>query len=176
VNTDHATRDVAAILRLRARALAQREVEERHDIEPLATFTSGGHALGVPLACVVRASELRHLTEVPQAPAWLLGLTAVEGHLVSLLDMATFLGLPTGGVTDVRGGLVVAWGKREIGLGAEQLLGIADVSQADLHPLPGGSGALQRVARGRGPHGTELLCVDVEALFDDPRLSGRKRS
>jgi chemotaxis signal transduction protein len=165
-------RDVAALLRQRARSLARPVTEEAADAEALATFTIGGHAIGLPLRCVVRASELRHLTELPGAPPWLLGLTAVEGHLVSLLDLALFLGLKRSGVADVRGVLVIAAGKRELGLAAEELLAIADVRGADVAPLPGGSGALGRVARGAGPQGSDLLLLDVESLFDDSRLAG----
>jgi purine-binding chemotaxis protein CheW len=170
VNEAHVRRDITTLLRERAQALARPEVEEARDAEAFATFTVGGHAVGVPLGRVLRASDLRHLTEIPGGPPWLLGLTAVEGHLVSLLDLARFLGLPRSGVADVRGSLVVSSGKREIGLVAEQLLGIADLPASSLMALPSGDGPLRRVARGKGPHGADLLVLDVDALFDDPRL------
>jgi purine-binding chemotaxis protein CheW len=167
-------RDVAAVLRERAAALAQPEAQESTDAEALATFTVGGHALGVPLERVLRASDLRHLTEIPGGPPWLLGLTAVEGHLVSLLDLARFLGLGRSGVADVRGSLVVSAGKREIGLVAEQLLGIRDLPQSALTVLPGESGPIRRVARGQGGQGVDLLVLDVDVLFDDPRLGSSR--
>ena len=174
MNAAHARRDITTLLRERARALARPEEEEALDAEALATFTVGGHARGVPLDRVVRASDLRHLTEIPDGPPWLLGLTAVEGHLVTLLDLARFLGLPRSGVSDVRGSLVVSSGKREIGLVAEQLLGIADLPASSLMALPDSGGPLRRVARGQGPHGTDLLVLDVDALFDDPRLGHQR--
>jgi purine-binding chemotaxis protein CheW len=169
-----ARRDISAILQQRARALAEPEVEEADDAEAFATFTVGGHAIGVPLLHVLRASDLRHLTEIPEGPPWLVGVTAIEGHLVSLLDLARFLGLPRAGVADVRGSLVVAAGKREIGLVAEQLLGIADLPPSSVMALPGADGPLRRVARAQGPGGGDLLLLDVEALFDDPRLGARR--
>lgn len=167
-------RDVAAVLQARALALAQPEAEEARDTEALATFISAGHALGVPLDRVLRASELRHLTEIPDGPPYLLGLTTVEGQLVSLLDLAGFLGLPRRGVADVRGVLVVKAGERAIGLGAEQLLGIVDLPHDAAVPLPGGSGPLGRVARGRAAQGGDLFLLDVDVLLGDPRL-GRER-
>jgi len=166
-------RDVESILQARARALAQPEVEEARDTEALATFNIGGHVLGVPIDRVVRASDLRHITEVPDAPAYLLGLTAVEGFLVSLLDLAEFLGLGRRGVADVRGILVVAGAGREIGLAAEQLLGIVDVPGSETTPLEV-TPALPRVARRRGPHGSDLMIIDVDELLADSRL-GKER-
>jgi chemotaxis signal transduction protein len=154
--------------------LAQPEVHEARDAEALAKFTVGGHALGVPLACVARASDLHHLTEIPSGPPWLIGLTAVEGYLVSLLDLAVFLDLGRTGVADVRGSLVVVAGKREIGLVAEQLLGIADLPQTALVALPGENGPIRRVAQGHGLHGGDLLVVDVDVLFEDARLSAQR--
>ena len=164
-------RDLAAVLRERARALARPEVEEAGDTEALATFTSAGHALGVPLDRVLRASELRHLTEIPGGPAYLLGVTTVEGHLVSLLDLAAFLGLPRRGVADVRGVLVVTAGERALGLAAEQLTGLLDLPQSAAVAMPGGAGALGRVARGRAAYGGDLFLLDVDVLFADARLA-----
>jgi chemotaxis signal transduction protein len=155
---------------MRARALARQEEAAAEDAETLATFTVGGHALGVPLERVLRVSELHHLTEVPGAPPFLLGLTTVDGFLVSLLDLADFLGLSRHGVADVRGLLVVGAQNREIGLGAEQLLGIVDVPRTQAVPL-GVTPVLPWVARGHGPYRTDLLLLDVEAIFADARLA-----
>jgi purine-binding chemotaxis protein CheW len=161
-------RDVGAILRERARILALRDASElAATTEELATFGIGGHLIGVPMVRVTRAAALKHLTEIPGGPPFLVGVTAVEGQLVSLLDLAVLLGLSRRGVGDITGSLVVSWGAREIGLAAEQLFGIEDVPVRDIAPLPGATGPLTRVAR--LPE-RELLLLDVETLFDDPRL------
>jgi purine-binding chemotaxis protein CheW len=158
----------AEILQRRARALAVRDEGERATaVETLATFAIGGHHLAVPVAQMVRASPLRHLSEIPGGPPYLLGITAVDGHLVTLLDLAALYQLPRHGVGDVTGVVVVASGAREIGLGAEQLSGIEDVPLRALGPLPGAAGALTRVAH-LPPR--ELLVLDVPLLFDDARL------
>jgi len=164
-------RDVAAILQERARALARPEAVETQATEALLTLSSAGHAVGVPLGRVARAAALRHLTELPGAPSYLLGLTAVDGHLVSVLDLAAFVGLPRSGVADVRGLVVVSGANREIALTADVLLGIVDAPESAIVAVPGGSGPLARVARDLGPQGGDLLVLDVDALFDDPRLA-----
>jgi purine-binding chemotaxis protein CheW len=168
--TDSGRRDVVRILRERARALAQRdEVEHLAETEPLATFTVGGHPIGVPVAHVGRASALRSLTEIPGAPEWLVGISSVEGHLVSLLDLVRLLALPRRGVGDLTALVVVAARGREIGLLAEQLHGIEDVPARAIAPLPGATGPLTRIAR---TGARELLVLDVPLLFADARLSG----
>jgi chemotaxis signal transduction protein len=167
-------RDAASILRARAQALAVRDQSElERSTEELATFSIGGHAIGVPMEHVAHASALKHLTEIPGGPGYLVGLTAVEGHLVSLLDLAAFLELARQGVGDVTGALVVSWKGRELGLAAEQLHGIEDVPKHTIASLPGGVGPLARIARRTS--GGDLLLLDVETLIDDPRLGAVTR-
>jgi purine-binding chemotaxis protein CheW len=162
-------RDVADILRERAEALAHRdESAVQGATASLASFSIGGHSIAVPVAHVTRASALRHLTEIPGGPPYLMGVTSVDGHLVSLLDLAAFLGLPKRGLHDVVAVLVVVAGAREIGLAADQLHGIEDLPERAITVLPGQSGPLGRVVMGVA---RELLVLDVEQLFDDPRLS-----
>jgi chemotaxis signal transduction protein len=163
-----AARSVEAILRERARILAVPEAEDDSaDTEELAVFASGGHYLGVPMAQVTRAAALKHLTEIPGGPPFLVGVTAIEGHLVSLLDLPLFLGLSRRGIGDVTASLVVVSGAREIGLAAEDLFGIEDVPARSIAALPGAVGPLLRVAR--LPE-REVLLLDVDLLFSDPRL------
>jgi chemotaxis signal transduction protein len=159
---------VQSILRDRARTLALRdETELGTATEALAAFTIGGHHIATPMAQVTRAATLRHLTEIPGGPPYLVGVTAVDGHVVSLLDLTVFLDLARHGVGDITGLLVVAVGTREIGLAAEQLLGVEDVPRRAISPLPGAAGPLSRVAR---TVARDLLVLDVERLLDDPRL------
>ncbi len=161
-------RDVEAILRARAKALAAPDPTARIVVtEALVVFGIGGNTLAVPLAKVTRAARLNHLTEIPHAPPYLLGVTAVEGQLVSLLDLAAFLGLGRAGWKDIGAAVVVAHGGREIGLGADDLHGIEDVPARDVARLPGARGPLTRMAR---LDGESVLVLDVEAVLSDPRL------
>jgi purine-binding chemotaxis protein CheW len=164
--------DVEAILRARAHKLAiSAQDESALQTEELATFSVGGHHLGVPTACVTHAATLRHLTEIPGGPAWIVGITTVEGQLVSLLDLSALLGLSHRGVGDVTSSLVVGWGGREIGLGAEQLFGIEDVPRTAIALLPSADGPVTRIARLAD---RQLLLLDVPTLLSDPRLGVRR--
>jgi chemotaxis signal transduction protein len=161
-----ARRDPDEILRERARALSAREGEGPGPTEELVTFTIGGHTFAVAVGQVLRAAALRHFTEIPGGPPYLIGVTGVEGHLVSLLDLTQFVGLVRHGVGDVTVCLVVGRASRELGLAVEQLLGIEDVPTREITPNPSG-GPLTRVAT---IGARRLLIVDLERLLDDPRL------
>lgn len=160
------------VLRERARRLAVPHESEEHDIEEHATFSVSGCALAVPLEQVRHASSVRHVTEIPGGPPWLVGLAAVEGRLVSLLHLPRFLGIERQALSDITATLVVAAGEREIGLATDQLLGIEDLEAGDIIDLPVPIGPITRTARSAG--GRELLLFDVRDLFADSRL-GRER-
>jgi chemotaxis signal transduction protein len=161
-------REVLRILRDRAQALARIvEPESPGPTHALASFSVGGHVLAVLVQHLGRVATLRSLTEIPAAPEWMVGISSVEGHVVSLLDPIKLLGLPRRGVGDLTMVVVVAAQGREVGLLAEQLHGIDDVLDRDVVTLPSG-GVLSRLARHQG---SELLIVDVPTLLADPRLS-----
>src|SRR5690349_2893405 len=105
------SRNIDAILRERARVLARPEWEDHADTIELAAFKIGGHTIGVPLEHVARAAELRHLTEIPGGPSHLIGVTAIDGRLVSLLDLTALYGLRGRGIGDVTGTILVASGR-----------------------------------------------------------------
>jgi chemotaxis signal transduction protein len=95
------------------------------------------------------------------------GLTAVDGHLVALIDLPLLHDLGRSGISDIAACVVVQGGGREIGLGAEQLFGLEDVPESAIVNLPAATGALRQAAR---LPGRDLLLLDVDALFEDPRL------
>lgn len=165
-----ADKEADMILRGRAERLARAEGEtEVAAIEPLVAWNASGHCFGVRLEHVVYAGRLRHLTPLPGGSPYLLGITVLAGHLVSVLDVAAFLELRQQGLGDVTCCLVVQSGGREIGLAAEQLIGIEDVPMGRISAVgnPGPSAIISRAAfldRFR------ILMIDLERLISDPRL------
>ena len=163
-------RDVLALLRARAQKLALVESEAHAvDHEQHVAFTLGGHALAVPLGAVLYAGRLRHLTVVPGADASLLGVTALSGHVVTVLDVAALLQLPRSGLRDLGACLVVQIGARKLGLAADQLLGIEDIPGDCIRSFAAGGAELPRVATLRE---RQVLLVSLPALLRDPRLAG----
>jgi chemotaxis signal transduction protein len=160
--------DVLAMLRLRAQKLAQAvAADEAMATTPYVAFALGGHGLAVPLAAMLHAGRLRHLTAVPGADACLLGVTALGGHVVSVVDAAVLLQLPRRGLSDITSCLVVGHAGRKLGLGADQLLGIEDLPASCIKRFPAGGDAAPQIALRRD---RQLLLLDLPQVFTDPRL------
>lgn len=169
-----AERDRLAILRERAEKLATLQAAVDDQVtEPLVGFEIGGHGFAVPVRHVVYGGRLRHLTAIPSSPPYLLGVTALSGHLVSIVDLPELLGLRQRGLGDVTAGLVVAHGARKLGLGAEQLLGIFEVPAARIKSYRNAGSITPRIVLPGGDGGgRSSLVIAVDELFADPRLGG----
>jgi purine-binding chemotaxis protein CheW len=123
------------------------------------------------------AVETRHLravqwataiTPVPCTPAFVVGIVSVRGEIVTLLDLATMIGLRTVpllaadkplpvlllGLAGMRSGLVV-----------DEVLGVERMQLDALRMAPSG----REFVRGVGPRDTVLL--DVEALLGSGRFT-----
>lgn len=165
-------RNTAAILRDRASALAARPADENIVTAAYVTFALGGHCLGVPIEAVSRAIEIRHLTAIPTAPNYLLGVVAVDGQVVSLLDLAQFIQLPRQRREDALCAIILAIasprGTRRLGLAADRLLGIEDIPVQSIVTLAGRHQLINHVANVKD---TEYLLLQVDALLSDPRLA-----
>lgn len=164
-----------SILAARAERLASAE-DEAQITATLAYvgFIVSGQCFGVPLPHVIYAGRLRHLTPLPGGSPYLLGITVLAGHLVSVLDVASFLELRQQGLGDVTCCLVVQCDGREIGLAAEQLIGIEDIPPQRISSVGnlGSSSSNGIVCRAAFLDRLRMLLIDLERLIADSRLSG----
>lgn len=166
------SRNLDEILRERARRLAEAEGElELAATEPFVAFAVSGQTFGVPLRRVVYAGRLRHLTPLPGGSSYLLGITVLAGHLVSVLDVAAFLGLRHQGVGDVNCCIVVQSGGRELGIAAEQLIGIEEIPTQRIANISA-AGSTEAVTRAAFLDRLRMLLIDLERLITDSRLAG----
>lgn len=164
----HSGNEVTRLLHQRAQQLARRErSSDEVALLPHVAFQAADQQFAVPLRYVVYASRLRHLTPIPSGPPYLLGICALAGHLVSVLDVAAFLNLRQRGLSDVACCLVVSYEGRELGLCAERLLGIEDIPAATIAPWSSGSPVIQQVAT---LSKLRLLILDLPQLLSDARL------
>src|SRR5262245_56247170 len=87
---------IEATLRTRARQLAQRPVDEDAGATTeVLTFRLGDETYAAGLRQLAAVQSARGLTPVPCAPAYVAGLLNVRGEVVSVLDLAGALELPT---------------------------------------------------------------------------------
>lgn len=170
--SDAGVENLELLLHERAAQLSRRaRSEEESALLPHVAFQSAGEQFAVPLRYVVHASRLRHLTPIPGGPSYLLGICALAGHLVSVLDVAAFLELRHRGLQDVACCLVVSVDGRELGLCAERLLGIEDLPATSILPWASVHGAVGQIAT---LETQRFLILDLQKLLLDPRLSEEK--
>ena len=102
----HALLQEQALLQQRARALAKPADQPVHGADALGAdalevleFALAQERYAVETRHVREVLALRQLTPLPCTPSFVLGIVNVRGHMVPVLDLKEFLGLPQGGIS-----------------------------------------------------------------------------
>jgi purine-binding chemotaxis protein CheW len=167
------------ILQERARLLARPPAEEidAKDFVDVVTFHAGGEYFGVPTKMVFEIQPLRTLqwARVPCTPAFLIGLINLRGHLYSIMDLSSFLGLGPHPPSDAAHVILVRGGISDDGAEMELTLLADDMPKLQRTPLsalctppPTVSTKLQDYTRGVSSE--MLMVLDLERLLSDPRI------
>jgi len=131
-------------------AYTRRRAGMHHDREVL-TFRLGDEVYGLDLSWMREISKLRRITEVPQVPAFLLGIITLRGRVIPILDLRRRMALPTCESTPHSRILIVEHEEEPFGLIVDQVLKVVRMveNQIESAPLPGGieSDFLAGVAR-----------------------------
>lgn len=103
--------------------------EERYIV-----FSLGRARYAVPIGAVIEVGSVPPVTPVPHLPPWVLGVTNLRGEILSVLDLATFLGTPSE-VPAASGRMLVVRGEAEepfAGLVVDQVAGLASFAAKHL--------------------------------------------
>jgi purine-binding chemotaxis protein CheW len=122
------------------------------------------------------AVETRHLravqwasgiTPVPCTPGFVIGIVSVRGEIVTLLDLASMIGLASTGSRDIGScpALLLGLPGLRSGLVVDEVLGVERFKLKSLQPSLSG----REFARGVGPSQTVLL--DLELLLNSGRFT-----
>lgn len=135
-----ANTDFETVLRRRAEVLAK-PVRPCSDAEagPLLEvleFRIGEEVYAVETAFVQSVQPLRHLTEVPCTPAFILGIVNVRGRIVTVVDLRRLFRMRDEGINDLH--RIILLGSRDIefGLLADISVGIRQLEEAALNAAP----------------------------------------
>ncbi|KQM18021.1 hypothetical protein ASE73_08125 [Sphingomonas sp. Leaf24] len=145
---------IAAVLRMRQRAVAGERIASGWPTETLLTFALGGVAHGLPIEQVRAVAMVPKVTRVPHAPGALAGVVAWRGAVVNLFHPASLLAREVGTATAM---IVLRHDAPRIALAVDALLGVVDMPQGDAVPT------LSRLVEGDGQR---LTRVDPALLIE----------
>lgn len=159
------SRDASRILLQRARALAAPQADAQHEGATIdvVEFVLSRERYAFDAACVRGIHPLRQLTVLPGTPPHVLGIVNLRGHVVAVVDIRLFFGLPRRGLADLDKVVVLADGAMEFAIVADSVPGARRVRQGDLQAA---------IATFKGIREAYLLGVtrDGLAVLDAPRL------
>jgi len=163
-------RQTRQILQQRARQMATPEQREE-EAEPLAllVFELGGETYALEPHAVDEVVPLRHLTPIPGTPAFIAGVIAVRGHLLSVVDLRRFFELPLRALSERNSVILLSSSKMEFGLLCDRLIGTRTLPRSAVLPPPA------HLAARQGEHllgvtAEHWALLDAAALLNDPRL------
>jgi purine-binding chemotaxis protein CheW len=163
--------EIRRILEERAAALARGdEAEDTGEAITLLVMSVGAERYGIDIGSVRETKAIPPLTTIPATPIHWLGLANLRGLLCPVLDLARYLGIPSGaaGLDDARL-VVIAGDDISIGLQVDAVTEIRSVPVEAIGPsLVEASAERPELQIGLTP---DLLTVlDAEALLGDPAL------
>ena len=136
------------------------------------TFDLAGASYALPLAHVREVDRLPTVTPLPNVPAWLLGAANLHGEIISVVDVAAFLGLGASRPSREARLLACRASGMEIGLMVERVRDIRELPDAAIRPpasqLPGRSG--RYLAGIHAGDGRLTLVLDVPGLLQSGEL------
>lgn len=160
----------AAILRARARTLARREPEADPGASiELIEFRVARENYALETRHVMEVLPLVDLTPVPCTPPFIRGVVNVRGRITAVVDLRSFFGLPSRGLSDLHHTILVRGAGLEFGLLADVVAGVRVHPRDSLQPAgPALTGVPPEVLLGMTAE--RLVVLDLERVLADPRL------
>lgn len=161
--------EIERIFAERAQRLARPKEEERPEetLEVL-VMKIGEERYGLDLRHIREVQPVGSVTPVPGLPAIWAGITTLRGVLHPVLDPSAYLGVDRGEGPG-RYLLVLSSPHADVGVLAEDVLGLRSISPQELEPPLEAESGLHRKAVS-AVTGDLLLLLDVETLLQDPML------
>jgi chemotaxis signal transduction protein len=109
------------------------------------------------------------ITPVPGAPAFISGICAARGQIISLVDLRVLFSLAEKGLTDLNRVIVMTDGHITFGILADTITGIGTIPSS-LIITPDQSMTLSWKQYLKGYVGSSLIVLDAAAILADPVL------
>jgi len=99
-------------------------------------FNKQRERYGILLDEVAAVESLDHFTPVPNAPAYIRGVTPWRGAILSLLDLGRLFGRSESGIADLRACVIVEAAGRRLAVVAHEVEEILSVPTSELTAIP----------------------------------------
>jgi purine-binding chemotaxis protein CheW len=160
-----------AILRSRAKRLSQ-EIERKGTDEEyfeILEFLLAYETYAIETMFIREVYPMTELTPLPCTPAFVFGLINIRGQILTVMDMKKFFDLPEKGITNLNKVIVVRKDAMELGILADEIIGIRNFPVNELQPpLSTMTGIHAEYLK--GVTGERLIVLDMERFLSDRRL------
>lgn len=160
-----------AILRSRAKELSrEREgTEAGADSFEVIEFLLTNETYAVETLFVREVYPMIELTPLPCTPAFVFGLINIRGQILTVIDMKGFFDLPERGVTNLNKVIVVRKDGMELGILADEIIGIRTIAAGEIRPpLSTMTGIHAEYLK--GVTAERLIVLDMERFLTDRKL------
>lgn len=142
---------------------APEKTAELHDLLP---FTIGDQTFAVFTNQIETTAEARPVAQLPRAPAAVVGVVCVRGHMITVLDAAAIgAGAPSHWPRTLPFVLVLR-GNEQLGLVAETCRETVTISAEDIEPVVSGGESNRAPALGTVTYaGESMVILDLTRLF-----------
>jgi len=156
------------ILTSRAQAIARPNEEPRETrFSEILTFRLEGREYAIETQYIREVFIIREITPVPGTPAFIAGICAVRGEIISVVDLRTLFAIPKHGLTDLNRVIVLTNGTITFGILADYITDIGTRPTDRFSPIvPGTTPIKQRYLLGTADGSTIVL--DAGAILADP--------
>jgi purine-binding chemotaxis protein CheW len=109
------------------------------------------------------------ITPVPGVPAYISGICAARGRIISLVDLRALFTLPETGLTDLNRVIVISNGRITFGILADDISGIGTIPTDRIIPCTPGQVSVKR-RYFKGTVEDTFLVLDAAAILSDPLM------
>ena len=163
---EHFSPQEREVLRKRAERLA-RPIED-HEVEDAFSaliVSIGSESYAIPTDLIAGVYEDAVFVPVPCVPSFIAGITNIRGHILTVLDLASFLNVANESVA-AKTLVVIAHDDLRVAFAVAEAGGTRTVSAASFAPIPDSTKLAQKGhLRGLLVDGTALL--DVETILNE---------
>lgn len=130
--------------------------------------------MAIPLQSATEIGHRPLITPLPNLPDWVLGVSNIRGEIVSIVDLKSFLGLPSHGVLRDRRFVITHTPDMKVGLVVDRIMDIltGEKITTDIQESPYEEGEISTYISGIiATEDNVMNILDIDKLLTSPRMT-----